>query len=187
MGDLGMQLFIARIHYQLRQLGWQGWLGSLLVLLAGSAIVLFAYPQWQHAQVLQHDIAQLQLEMPKRQEQWVDRSPQASLNTFYGFLPAENSANQVLSVILSQATEHGITPQKAEYKLMRDPDAQFSRYQVILPVQGEYVAIRKFVIGVLNALPAAALNDISFKRVEDGGQAVEASIRSTVFLRRGAM
>lgn len=174
-------------RYRLRQLGWQGVLGGMLVLVAILLVFFLAYPQWQRLQVLRQDIVQLRTDMPKRQGQWIDRSPQASLNAFYDFLPAEHKTNDVLSVIFAQASEYAIEPQKTEYRLTRSSDARFSRYQITLPVRGDYVAIRKFVIGVLNALPAAALNEISFKRVDAGDQTVEASIRWTVFLRQGGM
>jgi hypothetical protein len=183
MGD-PVTTLLMQLRYRLRQAGGQGICGGALLLAAIALVPFAAYPQWRHLESLQRDIAQLRIDMPKRQAQWVDRSPQASLDAFYAFLPAERSTHEVLSMIFSQATAHAIEPQKAEYRLMRSMDAQFSRYQITLPVRGDYIAIRKFVIGVQNALPAAALNEITFKRTEAGSQPVEASIRWTVFLRQ---
>ena len=55
-------------------------------------------------------------------------------------------------------------------------------YEVDLPVKGSYVQIRKFIVKVLNAMPSAALEEVSFKRESVGSGELEARIRFTIYM-----
>ena len=57
-----------------------------------------------------------------------------------------------------------------------------ARYQVTLPVQGSYGEVRGFVDAVLDAVPAAALEELALKREEIGEPLVEARVRFVLFL-----
>ncbi|MFP3186041.1 MAG: hypothetical protein RXR20_20415 [Paraburkholderia sp.] len=72
---------------------------------------------------------------------------------------------------------------KADYKLTHDTAGRFDTYTIIVPVKGDYARLRRFCEKVLLTIPYAALEDMRFTRNSANDQAVEASLRFTVFLR----
>lgn len=185
MGTVNHQAIMTWLHYHARQLGWQGMLGLALLLLSGVLLLFWLLPGKAHIEQREQELVVLRESMPQHQGRFADRSPQATLNTFYGFLPTENEATRLLGVMLTTANEHGLTPEKADYALVRSPAAAFTRYQISLPVRGSYVEIRMFANQVLQRIPSAALNEITLKRQDIHTEALEARLRFTVFLRRG--
>ncbi|MEZ0231597.1 MAG: type 4a pilus biogenesis protein PilO [Methylophilaceae bacterium] len=185
MEILNWQRIQGRLQHYSRLMGWQGVIGSMCLFASLIFLLAMVIPKARNIERLAQDVAKLRKEMPQHQGRWIDRSPQASLNTFYQFLPTEREATALLSVILASASDNGLVLDKADYALTRNSQAAFSRYQITMPVSGSYVQIRRFSNQVLNALPAAALNEISFKRQDIGTEKVEAKLRFTVYLRRG--
>ncbi|CAG0996070.1 hypothetical protein MTYP_02564 [Methylophilaceae bacterium] len=174
-----------RLQYHARRIGWQGLTGIALLLACLAFGLGVALPEAERLKRLTLEVEKLREEIPLRKGKWIDRSPQASLNTFYRFLPAENEAVPLLAVLLSIASANGLMPDKASYMLTHSRQALLSRYQINLPVHGSYVEIRKFANQALNALPALALNEISLVRQDINTDEVEANLRFTLFLRRG--
>lgn len=182
IGSVTKRLRLSRLALQ--GLEWPGTLG--LGLLA-AALVLAAtvlLPGKRHLQQLEHDIAGMRSAMEHHRGQWVDHSPQAALNAFYGFLPPEASAAGQVAAILDAAEANGIEVDRIEYVLTRDRAARLSRYQMTLPLRGTYPDIRYFVIDLLNTMPALAINELSFKREDAHSQGVEARLRLTIYLGR---
>lgn len=176
--------FWQSVLQRLRYFGWPLIASLIMTLLTAVITLLLLLPGWQQLQSTEHALAELKLDMPKHQGKFIESSPQASLNAFYDFLPSESQAINSLSLIILAADEYGVSPQKAEYALLHNPDAGFSRYQVSLPVRGSYVDIRRFVITVLNELPSAALNDISFRRNSIDSEQTEAMVRFSLLFRK---
>lgn len=172
-------------HFYLMGLGWQGMLGSALVLGSALLVLFMLLPQRQHAQQLEQDVAQLRNRMKHHKAQWIDRSPQATLKAFYRFLPQESTASTQVEQVFEAADANGIDLDEAEYTMTRDRMANLSRYQVTLPVHGRYTDIRFFVIDLLNSMPALAINELTFKREDIHTQEVEARLRLTIYLGRG--
>lgn len=174
-----------RLRYHARQLGWQGLTGMALLFACLVFGVGVALPETRRQVQLTQDLEKLREEIPQRKDAWIDRSPQASLQAFYEFLPEENEAMSQLGILLYMASANGLTPEKAVYKTGHHKQASFSRYEVNLPVRGTYVDIRTFINQALNALPSLALNEISLVRQDTGTDEVEANLRFTFFLRKG--
>nr|HQT27226.1 hypothetical protein [Burkholderiales bacterium] len=72
--------------------------------------------------------------------------------------------------------------ERGEYKYIPEKSGRLAMYQISFPLKGDYVAIRKFIVDVLNALPFAALDDASFRRESVGSPVLDAKIRFTIFL-----
>ncbi|MCB5189330.1 type 4a pilus biogenesis protein PilO [Methylobacillus arboreus] len=173
-----------RLRYGLNRLGWQGKLGLLLLAACMAIALAYAWPQARSLKQLKLDVTAMHRAIPQHQGQWIDRSPQASLNTFYQFLPPEGEATGLLSQILLMAEQHGLIPEKVDYSLIRHPAAAYSRYQLSLPVQGSYVEIRRFIAAVLTSLPSAALNEVSLRREDVLSDHVEARLKFTLYLHK---
>lgn len=161
--------------------------GSLMLPLALTALLLAAAAALQAWMVLP---LQAQIEQLESGSSAAARAalrapgedPARQLNTFYRQFRTADGLPEHLARLYHIAQAHGITLRQGDYKLLRERDAPLTRYQVVLPVQGSYVKVRRFVAATLDAIPVAALDQISFerKRIDDG--VVDAQIRFTFFL-----
>ncbi|MCB5187948.1 type 4a pilus biogenesis protein PilO [Methylobacillus caricis] len=185
MDSVTRQRLMLWVKYQAGKLGWQGVTGLGLLGLSLIASIALLWPRARALEQLETDVAMMHQAMPRHQGQWIDRSPQASINTFYQFLPRENEATTLLAQVIEAAEQHGLIAEKVDYTLSRNNAANFSKYQMTLPVRGHYVDIRSFISHVLNTIPSSALNDISLKREDIQSEEVEAKLRFTLYLQKG--
>jgi len=108
--------------------------------------------------------------------------PVEQLETFYRFFASSPLPNDALRLIHQHARANGITLSKGEYRILAVTGTRLQRYQAVLPVQGSYPAIRKFIADVLNEMPTVALENVRFERPQIGNPNVNAEIRFTVYL-----
>jgi Tfp pilus assembly protein PilO len=109
-------------------------------------------------------------------------SGRSQLSNFYAFFPLTENVPELLGRIHLAATQHQLVLEKGEYKLSREPDFRLARYQVILPVKGDYTNVRQFVNDVLGAVPSAALEELTLKRESIEVPELESRVRLTLFL-----
>jgi Tfp pilus assembly protein PilO len=107
---------------------------------------------------------------------------ESSLILFYKQLPPEQSATKQMKKIYKLASGESLRLTQGEYKFTRDKDGHLGSYQIILPVKGNYLQVKKFIAKVMNAMPMVALDGVSFRRETIGGNDVEAKIQFTIFL-----
>jgi len=69
---------------------------------------------------------------------------------------------------------------------MPDKVGKLVRYQMTLPVKGEYPQIRKFLTDLPGALPAVALENVQFERQKIADPNVEAKIRLVLYMERAS-
>lgn len=168
-------------RYQLRQLGWQGMLGLLLILGSLAYLFLQAVPKASQVQQLQLDARNF-----KRSSNLYAQDHKVGkfdvVKDFYRLLPAQNEANKSISMILNAATNAGLSLEKVEYDqpLSQHPITQ---YQINLPMKGSYVQIRQFINEVLNKIPTIALNDISMRRDDVSTDILETRIQFILYLK----
>jgi Tfp pilus assembly protein PilO len=80
------------------------------------------------------------------------------------------------------ARRHGLTLQRADYRLEHAPQQPLARYQVVLPLHGSYPAIRDFIATLLREQPTLALEQVQFQRRAIGEGATDALLTLTYFL-----
>jgi Tfp pilus assembly protein PilO len=172
------------VSYHIRQLGWQGMLGSLLISVSLVCLFLQAIPKANQVQQLQLDASNFKTSS-KRYAQDHKIGQFDVVKDFYRLLPAQNEANNKISVILNAATNAGLSLEKVEYE---QPLSHYAvtQYQIKLPVKGSYVQIRQFVNEVLNAIPTIALNDISMKRDDIMTDVLVTNIQFTLYLKNAS-
>lgn len=171
-------------NYQMRQLGWQGLLGLLLVLGSLAYLFLQAIPKENQVQQLQLDASNFKTNS-KRYAQDHKTGQLDVVKDFYRVLPAQNEANNKISVILNAATNAGLSIEKVEYE---QPLSHYpiTPYQIKLPVKGSYVQIRQFINEVLNAIPTIALNDVSMKRDDITTDVLVTNIQFILYLKNAS-
>lgn len=110
-------------------------------------------------------------------------SPSAELRAFYDIFPAQSATPELLSRLYAAAAKERLQLVRGEYGLSVDPHTGLLRYRIALPVRGSYSQIREFVGAVLRAVPAAALDEVSFERSRIADRMVDARIRLTLYVK----
>jgi hypothetical protein len=161
--------------------------GALLagaLMLAAAALWLVLLPGLS-ARVDEHGRAVAQARSAPRGKPVVSAQTLAAehLKAFYAALGSTGHTEQVVSHLFDAASDAAVVLDKAEYKPSHESAGQYDIYTIILPVKGDYARLRRFCEKVLLTIPYAALEDMRFTRNSADDQAVEASLRFTVFLR----
>jgi hypothetical protein len=155
------------------------------VLMLGAAALWFVLLPRMSARVDQHVRAVMQARSapPPRPAVSPQMLAAQRLTAFYAALGSSGHSEQVVAQLFNAASDAAVVLDKAEYKPGRESAGRFDTYTIILPVKGDYARLRRFCEKVLLTVPYAALDDMRFTRNSANDQAVEASLRFTVFLR----
>ena len=174
------------IREQLQRLGWPGWMGGGLLLLALGYGALVLLPERQQLATLEQRTHQA-VEYRVRLDKGLDMPPAApgqQVDDFYQTLPAQLDATAAIDRIYVLAEQERISLSRGEYALGVDPKTQLVRYQILLPVRGSYPQLRRFLHGVLAELPAVVLEEVDFRRKQIIDAQLEGRIRMTLYLSR---
>lgn len=110
-------------------------------------------------------------------------------------LPQANTLHDWLGLIDKAAFKQGLQLNRGDYKFTQIKqskvasnqivsDNQYaSRYEIVLPVTGQYVQIRQFIANVLYSQPALALSSIKIQRDNALSANVEARLVFVLFLQ----
>lgn len=171
-----------RLRAALHRLGRVGVLG--LALLAGAAMFYFST-----VRPAQNGLATLQ----DRLERVAHRdapgralrpsSAISRMNEFMDFFPPLESAPRWLNRVYAIARREKLELPQGAYKLSEDPALLLSHYHVSFPVRGDYLQIRRFIAQVLDEVPFASLESVTFQRQRVSDSAVEANVSLTLHLR----
>lgn len=115
-----------------------------------------------------------------------DAQPLATqFDEFYRNFPSRQSTPDLLQKVYAAAARHGIQLSQGEYRLSPDKTGRLVGYQVNLPVKGKYAQLRKFAVQVLSDVPAASLDELTFKRDTVASADVDAKMRLTIYMKAG--
>jgi hypothetical protein len=106
----------------------------------------------------------------------------ADLQTFYAGLPPQDSATQWLNRVFAAAARAGLALERGEYRLVADVRGPLVRYEVELPVRGEYLQLRRFLREALTEVPHLAVDALSLQRPHIGTGVIDARLRLTFYL-----
>ncbi|HXU94306.1 MAG TPA: GspMb/PilO family protein [Gallionella sp.] len=185
---LGSRLRWLSRHW-LSALGWPG------VLALGLLVVLPAFyfsairPLQVHVDEVRRDVArQLKEESlagkPDRGRQ--HNSTEEQLAEYYRFFPPVRSAPQWLEKLVALAESRGLSLDQGEYLATPDKASKLMRFQMTLPLKGEYPQIRKFLAALPAELPSVSLEKVQFERQTIADPEVEARIRLVLYLGRSS-
>ena len=112
------------------------------------------------------------------------------ITKFYARFPNGASLPKWLSLINETAAEQGLLLNRGDYKLtqikaspINSKSGQLSRYEIVLPVTGQYSQIRQFVAQVLYQMPALALSEMQIKRENTLSPTVDARLVFVLMLQ----
>jgi hypothetical protein len=112
------------------------------------------------------------------------RAVRAAAAAPYGRLWREERFPDVLAQALTGAAECGLRLDEGAYRVTRESAAQLARYQILLPVRGDYVQLRRYLAGLNASLPGLALERVQFERPKVGDAALEARLALVLFMER---
>jgi Tfp pilus assembly protein PilO len=168
----------------MKNLSLPGMAGMAMLMLAAASYLGMLLPQHSKLEQLAQEVADVQAQQKSAGMNPVadTHSSAAHLRAFYEFFPARQSAPQLLGTLYKAAHAESLSLSEGEYKYSVGKAGAMGMYQVELPVKGSYVQIRKFIVKVLNTMPSAALEEVSFKRESVGSGVLEARIRFIIYM-----
>lgn len=181
--DTATRLALWRVRRAVRSTGWVSIGGIALGIFAALFFVSSVLP-------LQDEVTGLRARVKRLQGTQVPLPEPAravdQLAAFYEALPRVQQAAQVVQRLHAQARDAGLVLEHGEYRPLSDPSSKLVRYQIVLPVKGGYLQVRRFLAQAMRDTPGLALEGISFQRQEGDAPVLEAQLRLTVYLRAGA-
>jgi hypothetical protein len=168
----------------MKHLGLPGLAGVML--LAVSCAGYISISVWENAKLealTQEALAEKHhLDMSRLNPGGELTSPGAQLHAFYEYFPARQQAPNLFQTIYGAARAESINLVLGEYKFVPGKSGRIGSYQVNLPVRGSYIQIKKFIVKVLNSIPSAALEEVSFRREAVSRGDLEAKIRFSIYM-----
>lgn len=159
-----------------------GLMAVAVSLLCASFLFGVLFPLERQIDSLKHDANSLV--QSKRSFSGSDAFPGSShpLSDFYTFFPPQDGRDDAMEKIYAAAARFNLNLDQGDYQLVHERDLQLARYEMVLPVRGDYVQIRKFVALALSEVPSLALDSISFTRQNITDPTVDAQLRLTLYL-----
>ncbi len=170
----------------LRRIGWPGMLAIGILAMCPAFYFSAVSSEQARLTAARHSAASLHKQLVLAGKSVKDEvlSPDDQLAAFYHEFPTEGCSPQLLEKLVVLASNHGLSLNDGEYKTTQDKVGKLVRYQMTLPVQGEYPQIRKFLAALPTELPAIALENVQFERPKIADPKVEAKIRLVLYLRQ---
>lgn len=113
---------------------------------------------------------------------YILQRPDEQLAAFYRVFPEERNSPKLLEKLAALAEKNGLSLNEGEYQAVPDKGGRLLRFQMMLPVTGEYRQIRAFLSALSVEIPALALENVQFSRQNVADSAVEARIRLALYL-----
>jgi type II secretory pathway component PulM len=185
-----IQEALRRLTWQARQLlravGLPGWTAMGLVLAC-------AIGWWGVLQPMQSDAQQLDADSTRLERQIAERAvgnappdvtPEQQLAAFTDRFVDEKGIARSLVRLNASAREHGVQLAQAEFKLTSDATEALARYTILLPIQSDYPALRRFIRAALRELPGLALEEVNLRRNDPKAPVLEAQLRFVLFVNK---
>lgn len=174
------RLWLTRLRFATRRLGWPGLLGLALIALAWPLTHWGADARREAAQQLRSQLAQQRATPAPKDPQREAAERQAWLQQHLSAPPA---ALGTIEHLHRSAHQRGLTLASGEYRLGGATGSTAQRYQITLPVLGPYPQLRGWLADVMNAQPALALEELSFSRPNAADAQVQARVRWALYLK----
>jgi Tfp pilus assembly protein PilO len=171
-------------HASLRAWGWPGAMGLALLLLAAVMATTWL-PNLEH-QHRKLSVAAAEAEQQAR------RDRQRSLTTATALTPAQRFASAFpdpelrearVADLLASARSSGLSLQRGEFRLTREPQIGLLKYSLNLPLSGSYAQLRAFVEDTQNRDTAIALERMRLQRSSARAMVVDADLTWSFYMR----
>jgi Tfp pilus assembly protein PilO len=169
----------------LARMGWTGAAGlglfAFAAVFCASAVVLRL--EERSALKAQAEELRARYRLAQVHPEAVKPGKERQLRSFYAIFPHYASLPDWLARINAAAQTMGLSLDLGEYSLAQERGAMLARYQITLPVKGNYRQIRGFIGEVLREVPASSLDDIALRREAIGSELLDARIKLTLYVK----
>ena len=180
------------LRWYMGRLGNLGKIGIGLAVASGIYFFLAVMPQEAELQKLKDRAVTLQAQAALKKsstgvmetESGRKMSGDQALQVFYDFFPRVDSSPFWVRELVRVAKKQGVELSSSEYRLINEADARLARYEMILPVKGNYRQIRAFIAEALEVVPAMAISAIAMKRENITIDMLEARIEISLYLNK---
>jgi hypothetical protein len=162
--------------------GWPGAAAILLSVLCACFVFFIQKPLQERVATLKQESAMLRVLSKSKPSDQKILNPADQLVEFYRFFPKQDTVSDWMEKLYAAAMQQGLNIVQGEYRLAHDRDGKNTRYDIVLPIKGGYVQLRKFIAQTLVDVPTLSLDGISFARQKIGDQTVDAQLRFTLYL-----
>ncbi len=189
---MGIQISLKHLKSELitwgRQLTWP-WLTAFALLAACLGFYLsVVMPARQALSALKTQLTTIQHDeqrLKATSQSTARNTPSGQLESFYQTFPSEKGVPDTLEKMIKLAQTEGLNPKQAEYRINRNNPGELLSYQIILPIKGVYPKIIAFVFEMLSNIPNLSLDNVSFQRQKIGDNELEATLKMTLYIKRG--
>jgi hypothetical protein len=110
-------------------------------------------------------------------------TPAAKLAAFYGFFETEEATTDWLAKLYAISKKVGVEMRTADYHRQKT-GTRLERYEITMPLSGNYAQIRAFLENALMEIPVLSLDQVSFRKKRPNDATVDAEVRLTLHLVR---
>jgi hypothetical protein len=165
----------------MREIGLPGVTAFVLLVVCAGAYVLVLRP--------------LKTEILDIREQWgavsslkqgpaPSGSPMDGLNGFYASVPGADTQFSLMERLHRAAAAQSLALDHGDYQLVAEAATPLVRYEIELPVKGDYAQIRRFIAASMRDLPTLALKSVSFTRQKSDDPVLNAKISFVLYLKK---
>ncbi len=106
------------------------------------------------------------------------------MNAFYATVPGVDAQFSLMERLHQAAVAQGLVLERGDYQLAAELATPLMRYEIELPVRGEYTQVRRFISAAMQDLPTLALKGVSFSRQKSDDPQLNAKISFVLYLKK---
>jgi hypothetical protein len=106
------------------------------------------------------------------------------LGRFYALFPPQSTFPDALGQLLKTAASHSLSLNEGEYTVTRETAGKLVRFQIVLPLRGNYPQVRSFLAALAHEVPGMALENAQFERRGLSDPALDVKLKFVLFLGR---
>lgn len=106
------------------------------------------------------------------------------LSAFYATIQGVDAQFSLMERLHQAAVAQGLALERGDYQLATEPSTPLMRYEIELPVRGEYTQIRRFISAAMQDLPTLALKGVSFSRQKSDDPQLNAKVSFVLYLKK---
>ena len=170
------------------QLGALGLIGGCLVL-ASALLFGLKIASANTALVLaQEQLNEKKLNAKELYSQQKTKQPKPEIFDFYSAFPKTSDLSTTLQAIKNTASKNRLELNRGDYKFTlisknKTKVQDIAKYEIKLPLSGNYTQIRTFINDILLQLPTLALSDVQLKRENSLSPKIDANLTFIFFAR----
>lgn len=112
-----------------------------------------------------------------------------NISRFYEIFPSPDALPQALTTIYKIANQQKLALNNGDYKFNKikenniSSEKKLTKYEIVLPIKGQYMQINAFINEVLQQIPSLALMDMQLRRENSMNPTIDARLVFVIFVR----